>query len=138
MWTGAKTNKKFNNYGRFFIKPKCYRAHRISLEICGKKVPRRLNVLHKCDTTLCVNPKHLYIGTPADNARDRHKRGRDGSLKGEKNPASKLTEGEVHWIRKYAKPGHYPHGNMQKIANRFHISKAVIWDIYLRKRWTHI
>ena len=34
------------------------------------------DVLHACDTPLCVNPAHLYLATEKRNAQDRHQRGR--------------------------------------------------------------
>lgn len=37
-------------------------------------VPDGLHVLHKCDNAVCCNPKHLYLGTPIDNAIDTHTR----------------------------------------------------------------
>lgn len=35
-----------------------------------------LNALHRCDTPLCVNRDHLFVGTPKDNMRDASKKGR--------------------------------------------------------------
>lgn len=33
-------------------------------------------IRHTCDNTRCINPKHLVVGSPADNNKDRASRGR--------------------------------------------------------------
>lgn len=53
-------------------------AHRVSWIIFRGKIPKGKHVLHKCDTPLCVNPKHLFIGTALDNIRDCFNKGRMG------------------------------------------------------------
>lgn len=39
------------------------------------EIPEGDWVLHHCDNPPCVNPKHLYFGTPKENSRDREVRG---------------------------------------------------------------
>lgn len=34
------------------------------------------HVLHKCDTPLCVNPDHMFVGDQRDNVRDMHSKNR--------------------------------------------------------------
>ena len=55
---------------------KTLRAHRWAYEFFKEKIPRGLLILHTCDNPCCVNPKHLYAGTDADNTRDKMDRGR--------------------------------------------------------------
>ena len=43
-------------------------AHRVAYRLTYGRPEN--NVLHKCDNKLCVNPSHLYDGTPRDNQLD--------------------------------------------------------------------
>jgi len=46
-------------------------------------------VCHTCDEPSCVNPAHLYIGTPASNMEDKVRRGR------QYRPPKKLSDEQV-------------------------------------------
>jgi hypothetical protein len=48
----------------------------VAIAISGVLLPDGLHVLHHCDNPPCVNPAHLRLGTPKDNAEDATKRGR--------------------------------------------------------------
>lgn len=74
VWTGT-TNRKVRGYGTLKIKDRHTYVHRFSYVIHKGPIGKNLQVLHECDNSLCVNPNHLKLGTIADNARERSKRG---------------------------------------------------------------
>jgi len=73
IWIGRLDN---GGYGVMSIEGENKYAHRISYELHNGPIPPGLFVCHHCDTPACINPKHLYAGTQADNMRDMAARGR--------------------------------------------------------------
>src|SRR5258707_3363633 len=51
-------------------------AHRRSWELFRGTIPKGMFVCHRCDVKSCVNPYHLFIGTPSDNRVDCQRKGR--------------------------------------------------------------
>jgi hypothetical protein len=94
-WKGRRDS---NGYGRV---GKCGRAHRIAWELVNGPIPSGLFVCHRCDNPACVRVDHLFLGTSADNNRDRHAKGRSRGLfpKGDQHPAV-IRRGERHWAAK--------------------------------------
>lgn len=92
LWRGAtRTNNGGQKYGHFDR----YSAHRFVHELCIGKIPKGFVVMHLCDNTICVNPKHLRAGTQKENIKDSVKKGRRALP-----PATKLTLEMVGEIRR--------------------------------------
>ena len=79
-------------------------AHRVAWELFIGGIPDNMFVLHRCDNPKCCNPKHLFLGTQSDNAKDMHSkgRGRPGSPLGLKlgpSPFRKLPPQDVGIVK---------------------------------------
>jgi hypothetical protein len=131
IWT-AIINK--NGYGIICIKRKRILAHRFSYEFHVKKIPEGMIICHRCDNPGCVNPNHLFIGTHADNIKDKLQKGRGDCPKGEKCVRAKLTNEKVLQIREMIKDGIF---NIL-IAEKFGVHPNTILAIKKGKAWRHV
>ncbi len=80
-----------SGYGQFALTPnKPEYAHRMSYRVFVGEIPDGMFICHKCDNRKCINPKHLFIGTPKANIHDMISKGRQqdysNALSGEKHP----------------------------------------------------
>lgn len=107
-------------------------AHRVSWMVHRGPIPHKLHVCHKCDTPCCANPDHLFVGTYKDNLDDARRKGRMPwrGVFGERHGATKLTDKEVAEIRAMKPPGRSPYRYSQKIAAKYGIVPAYVWQIW--------
>lgn len=129
LWTGYLRE---NGYGVIGINRKEYKVHRVSYFLEHGRIDNDRLVLHRCDVRACVNPAHLFLGTPKDNSQDAVKKGRNTKLYGERNGKAKLTRADVLAIRRTCRRG----GICQKtVARQFGVSEATVSYVVHGGRW---
>lgn len=113
---------------------KKFRAHRAAWILYRGAIPNGMLVLHRCDNPPCVNPKHLYLGTPKQNMVDKMRRGRFKTGVGTKQPGAKLHDDEITQIR-----SKYKEGITQRALSReYGVSQSVISTVINKKAWRHV
>lgn len=138
IWTGAKNR---NGYGIFTVergrKRRGVLAHRASFEVHVGPIPEGALICHRCDRRDCINPAHLYEGTPQTNMDDKAARGRGHwpgakeTPRGEANGRVKLTTDQVRAIRSSREP-------VALIASAFEVHPETIRQIRKRRIWRHV
>lgn len=127
LWQACKTGS--SGYGQIVINRKKFYAHRIAYELYNGPIPAGLNILHKCDNPICVNPDHLRVGTQLENVQDMIAKNRN--VKGSLSPAAKLNEADVRTIREDKRRN-------VEIAVAFGVSQQSICDIRKGRSWSHV
>ena len=128
VWTADTVG----GYGRIVIDHKKKLAHRVSYELFKGTIPKGMCVLHACDNPSCVNHEHLWLGTMADNMKDRDNKGRLFVRRFENHNMAKLNWDKVREIRKLHKTGEY---SLRDLATTFSVDKTNISSIINNKTW---
>ncbi len=131
IWTAGASG---NGYGTIAENYVDIYAHRFSYEIHKGLIPEGKYVCHDCDTPLCVNPEHLFLGTHLDNMEDMTNKGRSNKLKGQKHNMAKLTDAQVIVIRQRLQAGE----KGINLALIYGVTPQMISYIKSGKNWTHL
>jgi hypothetical protein len=116
-------------YPQFWKDGSQRRASRVIWEMENGPIPAGMFVCHSCDNPACVNPNHLFLGTPRENSADMVEKGR--SAKGEKVGNARFTENDVRQIRTMWDAGH----GCIELARLYSVPKCTISAITTRRNW---
>lgn len=100
-------------------------AHRVIYQALKGEVPEGLYVLHTCDNRGCINPLHLYAGTPMQNVLDRMKRNGDATT-GRPRLLTPEQEAEAVWMRQNSDL------SMREIGEVFKVNGHTIRNVLVR------
>lgn len=143
-------------YGQFHLGPRIVDAHRAFYAHFRGPIPDGMFVCHSCDVRACVNPDHLFIGTPLDNMRDMDRKGRRVV-----STAQPKTRGDSHWTRRrpeilrtgessksskltiedareILRLSYSALGTQREIAAKFSVTQSVVSNIRNGRRWPDV
>lgn len=126
LWTGAVAKGGYGNIG---YGGRTHAAHRLAWELKNGPIPAGMSVCHRCDVRACINTDHMFLGTAADNSKDRVTKGRQA--RGETHPQAKLTSDDVRMIRQ--RPAAH-----RTMATELGVNRATVLDVLKGRSWRHL
>jgi hypothetical protein len=69
LWNGTRSKSKNLFYGHISICGRRYRVHRIVWQASRGQIPKRMQIDHTCENSLCVNVEHLDLVSNRENTR---------------------------------------------------------------------
>jgi len=121
LWIGGVSGR----YGAFRLEGKSELAHRAAWRIFNGPIPEGMTVCHVCDVCLCVNVDHLFLGTQADNMRDKADKGRGGV---------RLSVAGAQAVRSLRADG----VSIAETARRMGVSQTTVKHVQARRTWANV
>ena len=129
LWLGGSINS--SGYPRIQRGRRNIEAHRCTWVAFRGAIPPGAHVLHHCDTRLCVNPDHLFLGDNTANVADRVAKGRSADMRGDRNSNAKLTAADALAIFDDMRPHRI-------VAKDYGITTTTVRGIKTRRLWKHV
>lgn len=114
-------HKNKHGYGTVRWRGRTRLAHRIAWELTHAPIEQDQQVLHHCDNPACIEPGHLFLGTPAENMADMSLKWRG---------SHKLTPEQVAEIRSTT-------GSATELSQRFGVSESAVYQARAGKTFKH-
>ena len=136
-WPWKACRETLSGYGRIRLSrqraTEC--AHRVAYEFTHGRVPEGRIICHSCGNPACVNPAHLYAGTPHDNNMDRIRHGRQagGANPGERHHMAKLTDAQAAEIRARLKAGE----SIRALLGQYPVGRSQLYRIWWGEQGQH-
>jgi hypothetical protein len=129
LWTGSLSG---SGYGQFIFNGSLMGAHRASWIIVNGAIPSGMFICHYCDVKTCVNPAHLFAGSPLLNMQDMMEKGRD--LLGRRKQGDKIKRLSDEEAR-YVIASTLSHAQLGK---KFGVHRGTIQQIKARRTYKHL
>jgi hypothetical protein len=131
-WTGSVSNTGYGVY-------RARGAHVVAYELWFEPVPPGKVVMHSCDNPLCLAPRHLTVGTHAQNMADKCNKGRArGGVRsgqvGELNNSARVSAGQAQFALDLYAAG-YRQVDIARFAN---LTSSNTSNIVHRRTWKHL
>ena len=135
-WTARRTPAGYGQIGSGTRKDGQVYAHRVSYELFYGPLADGLYVCHHCDNPPCVNPGHLFAGTPKDNSQDALRKGRlhPPMLHGQDAAPAVLRETQAVAIIERRSSGEL----LRVLAEEFGVTETTISNIARGRTWKHL
>lgn len=123
------TGQNNGTYGQIGYRLETHLAHRAAYMVHKGPIPEGACVCHGCDTPLCINPDHLWLGSYSDNVQDMYAKRRANHAK-----KTKLTETQVREVR----AARAAQVSAETIAASYGISRSYVYDIFRGRARSHV